>query len=56
MNKIGNLALAILMGTAILLMFEFVLINFILGCETWDKDYWTEYNSCVTISHMLGLE
>jgi hypothetical protein len=33
----------------------FVLFNFMLGCETWDETYWTEYNSCITPSQLIGL-
>lgn len=34
----------------------FVAINFMLGCESWDEQYWTEYNSCIYPSQMLGLD
>jgi hypothetical protein len=36
-------------------LMAFVLINFMLGCETWDETYWTEYNSCITPSQLIGL-
>jgi hypothetical protein len=29
-----------------------VLINFMLGCETWDESLWTETNSCLTLTHI----
>jgi hypothetical protein len=29
-------------------LFAFVIINWLLGCETWDEQYWTYENSCVT--------
>ena len=35
-------------------LMAFVLINFMLGCETWDETYWTEYNSCLTPSHIIS--
>jgi len=38
---------------AFCLMFVFAIINFMLGCETWDERYWTEYNSCLTPSMIL---
>ena len=25
---------------------DFIIINWLLGCNTWDKSLWTEYNSC----------
>jgi hypothetical protein len=31
----------------------FVLLNFMLGCETWDEARWTETNSCVTVFHAV---
>ena len=30
------------------IMFAFVIINWLLGCETWDEQHWTYENSCVT--------
>ena len=33
----------------------FVLLNFMLGCETWDQTYWTDYNSCITPLHMINI-
>ena len=35
------------------LMFGFIGINFLLGCETWDQSYWTEYNSCITPTQLV---
>ena len=32
----------------------FIIINLILGCETWNQELWTQYNSCITPSQMLG--
>lgn len=36
------------------LLMAFVLINFMLGCESWDEQYWTAYNSCITPSQFIG--
>tara|TARA_R100000329_G_scaffold148539_1_gene137486 strand:- start:544 stop:681 length:138 start_codon:yes stop_codon:yes gene_type:complete len=44
-----------MLGAGFLLMVEFTIINMILGCETWDKTYWTDTNSCLTLPQMLGL-
>ena len=30
------------------LFLNFIILNLILGCETWEKEYWNENNSCVT--------
>ena len=37
------------------LMMLFTLLNFMLGCESWDQSYWTEYNSCIYPSEFLGM-
>ena len=31
-------------------MMGFIMVNVMLGCETWDASYWTVTNSCVTPS------
>ena len=33
----------------------FCVINFMLGCQTWDQSLWTEYNSCMTFAQSIGL-
>lgn len=38
---------------AFCLLAAFALLNFMLGCESWDEAYWTEYNSCLTPSMIL---
>lgn len=49
--------LSALGATALVVAFSFllafVLINFMLGCETWDESLWTEYNSCITLGHII---
>ena len=54
-RTLGNILLAVMLGAGFLLMVEFTIINMILGCETWDKTYWTDTNSCLTLPQMLGL-
>ncbi len=44
------LALVVTAGVGFLL--AFVIINLLLGCETWDQSLWTEYNSCFTLQHI----
>ena len=48
MKKIGKtlLAGAAIVGMAALL--DFVAVNWVTGCESWDREQWTEQNSCVT--------
>ena len=45
------LALVVTAGVGVLL--AFVIINLLLGCETWDESLWTEYNSCLTLQHII---
>ncbi len=40
----GGLAATFAFGA----LFAFLIINVLLGCESWDQSYWTEYNSCLT--------
>jgi len=37
------------------LLIMFTLINFMLGCESWDEQYWTAYNSCLTPTEFIGV-
>ena len=37
------------------LLIVFTLINFMLGCESWDEQYWTAYNSCITPTEFIGV-
>lgn len=48
LNIIGGLLLSVVVGFLI----AFTAINFMLGCESWDEAYWTEYNSCLTIQQL----
>ena len=52
MSKVINFILAVLLSVGIGLLVGFILINWILGCETWDQELWTETNSCVTIQQL----
>ena len=52
-NKLMDALLATVGIIFIGLVFGFVGINFLLGCETWDQSYWTEYNSCVTPTQLV---
>jgi hypothetical protein len=54
-----NKIIKIIVGGTILfgftLMMLFTILNFMLGCESWDQSYWTEYNSCIYPSEFLGM-
>tara|TARA_R100000231_G_scaffold47840_2_gene40979 strand:+ start:20836 stop:21024 length:189 start_codon:yes stop_codon:yes gene_type:complete len=49
LSALGATALVVAFG----FLLAFVLINFMLGCETWDESLWTEYNSCITLGHII---
>ncbi len=49
LSALGATALVVAFG----FLMAFVLINFMLGCETWDESLWTEYNSCITLGHII---
>ena len=52
MCKVTNFILAVLLSVGIGFLVGFILINWILGCETWNQELWTETNSCVTIQQL----
>jgi len=41
---------------SVALFMVFLFINVVLGCETWNKDLWTEHNSCITIGMFLDFK
>ena len=41
-----NIFIAIMITLLAVAMFDFIIINWLLGCNTWDKSQWDEYNSC----------
>ena len=49
LSALGATALVVAFG----FLMAFVLINFMLGCETWDESLWTEYNSCITLGQII---
>ena len=42
----------ILTASVVGILIAFILVNMILGCETWDQTQWTEMNRCLTISQI----
>lgn len=37
------------------LFFNLIILNLILGCETWDQSLWTDNNSCILPLEMIGV-
>jgi len=44
------------MITIFCLLFSFIIVNLMLGCESWNREMWTLYNSCVTPTEFLGIK
>ena len=42
----GKFFTAIIVMLMFVMLIDFIIINLLLGCNTWDKSLWTEYNSC----------
>ena len=51
-RKVIEWILALVVTTGVGFFLAFVIINLLLGCETWDQSLWTEYNSCLTLQHI----
>jgi len=55
-KPILNSVLATAMILVVSFFLCFVIINLFLGCETWDRELWTAYNSCILPLEMLGVK
>ena len=51
-RKVLEWILALVATAGVGFLLAFVIINLLLGCETWDESLWTEYNSCLTLQHI----
>lgn len=49
-----KLLASVLMVLTGALLFAFIALNTLLGCETWDRSQWTPRSSCVTPAELLG--
>ena len=52
-RKVFEWILALVATAGVGFLLAFVIINLLLGCETWDESLWTEYNSCLTLQHII---
>ena len=50
-----DLLLKIILMFFVSFLFTFILINLILGCDTWDQELWTEYNLCILPSQIMHI-
>ena len=55
-KAIFNSVLITSMVLVVSLSLTFIIINLFLGCETWDRELWTAYNSCIMPMEMIGLK
>ena len=56
MKKLIENVVGFVMTVVMAFLIAFVLINFMLNCQSWDESYWTETSSCVTVSQILGID
>tara|TARA_R100000406_G_scaffold32613_1_gene21351 strand:+ start:59 stop:295 length:237 start_codon:yes stop_codon:yes gene_type:complete len=54
MRKYRDTLFVLLFMVGFILLFEFIAINWVLGCETWDSSLWTAQNSCMTPAQLFG--
>lgn len=47
MNIVSKAIIGSLMALMFVFLVNFTIVNIMLGCKTWDKNLWTEYNSCI---------
>ena len=52
-RKVFEWILALVVTAGVGFLLAFVIINLLLGCETWDESLWTEYNSCLTLQQII---
>ncbi len=53
MAQLSKVIGGLLIATVVGFLLAFVIINLILGCETWDESLWTETNSCLTLTQIM---
>jgi len=56
MRKYRDTLFVTLFMIGFILLFEFIAINWMLGCTTWDSSMWTAQNSCMTFAQLFGLD
>ena len=46
--RVVKIGAYLLVGSFCGAFFGFLIVNLLLGCESWDPAYWTATNSCLT--------
>ena len=52
-RKVLEWILALVATAGVGFLLAFIIINLLLGCETWDESLWTKTNSCLTLQHII---
>jgi len=56
MMKLIEFFVGLGMTVVISFLIVFIVINFMLNCQTWDQELWTATSSCVTLGQFLGVD
>ena len=56
MKRVIEILLGGTLSLSVAFILVFIFVNMILGCESWDRDLWTENNSCVTVGMLLDFQ
>ena len=53
MRTLLNVTASIFLLFIIVILFEWAVLNAVLGCRTWDETKWTSESSCVPLKQLL---
>ena len=53
MRTLLNVTASIFLLFIIVILFEWAVLNAVLGCRTWDETKWTSESSCVSLKQLL---
>ena len=53
MRTLLNITASVFLLFIIVIIFEWAILNAVLGCRTWDETKWTSESSCVSLKQLL---
>ncbi len=53
MRTLLNVTASVFFLFIIVILFEWAVLNAVLGCRTWDETKWTSESSCVSLKQLL---
>lgn len=53
MRKLLNITASVFLLFIIVILFEWAILNAVLGCRTWDTTKWTNESSCISLEQLL---